>query len=48
MKPKYAEGLGVAKKFEAAMKTLLRSPKPKVERKPKAVISEKKPRSDKD
>jgi hypothetical protein len=49
MKREYREGLEVAEDFEEAMRTLLRSPKPEIDRKqPKAATSKKQPKSDKD
>jgi len=47
MKPKYEEGPEVTERFEEAMKLLLRTPKPEIDRKqPKKATSHK--TSDKD
>jgi hypothetical protein len=48
MKPEYREGPEVAKNFDEAMKILLRSPKPDIQRKQPKATSSKKPKSDKD
>jgi hypothetical protein len=49
MKPEYREGVEAAEKFEEAIKTLFRTPKPKIERKqPKAATSRKLKNRDKD